>query len=136
VNDFLGVVLDTNILVSALLTPGRKPGQILTMVLTQKLRPWYTQKILAEYQAVLSRPKFPIDQAEVKDIIDNITQNGASTYVLTPSTFPMVDETDRKFYDTAKIGRATLITGNKKHYPAEAFIMTPAEFLETVPAFA
>jgi predicted nucleic acid-binding protein len=42
----------------------------------------------------------------------------------------MKDETDRKFYDTAKSSSATLITGNMKHYPAEPFIMTPADFIE------
>jgi len=39
------------------------------------------------------------------------------------------DESDRIFYDTACESKAILITGNKKHYPDEEFIMTPADFL-------
>jgi len=42
------------------------------------------------------------------------------------------DEDDRIFYDTAKSANAVLVTGNKKHYPDESFIMTPAEFLEHI----
>jgi hypothetical protein len=41
----------------------------------------------------------------------------------------MPDETDRKFYDTAKAAGAMLITGNTKHYPDEPFILTPAAFI-------
>ena len=41
----------------------------------------------------------------------------------------MIDETDRIFYDTAVSSGATLITSNKKDYPNEPFILTPAEFL-------
>jgi len=41
----------------------------------------------------------------------------------------MIDEDDRKFYDTAKSVGAWLISGNLKHYPKEDFIKTPTEFL-------
>jgi hypothetical protein len=41
----------------------------------------------------------------------------------------MADESDRKFFDAAKTCGAVLITGNKKHYPPEPFILSPAEFL-------
>ena len=44
----------------------------------------------------------------------------------------MIDEDDRIFYDTAKTAKAYLITGNKKHYPQENFIFTPADFLEYI----
>jgi predicted nucleic acid-binding protein len=45
------------------------------------------------------------------------------------STHEMLDEDDRIFYDTAKNAGAYLVTGNKRHYPDEAFILTPADFL-------
>ena len=48
------------------------------------------------------------------------------------SDIPMIDETDRIFYDTAKAAGATLITGNIKHYPAEPFIMLPADFIKNI----
>jgi hypothetical protein len=40
----------------------------------------------------------------------------------------MPDEDDRVFYDSAKLAGAYLITGNAKHYPAQPFVVTPAEF--------
>jgi len=45
------------------------------------------------------------------------------------SDIPFNDETDRKFYDAAKGSGAYLITGNKRHYPIEPVIVTPADFL-------
>jgi predicted nucleic acid-binding protein len=42
----------------------------------------------------------------------------------------MIDETDRKFYDLALKAAVYLITGNKKHFPTENWIVSPAEFLE------
>ena len=44
----------------------------------------------------------------------------------------MIDETDRVFYDTAVSSGAILITGNKKDYSNEPFILTPAEFLHKI----
>jgi predicted nucleic acid-binding protein len=41
----------------------------------------------------------------------------------------MTDETDRKFFDVAKACEAVLITGNRKHYPQDPLIITPAEFV-------
>ena len=55
--------------------------------------------------------------------------NGYKYYHICGSiTLP--DETDRKFYDTAKASEAVLITGKLKHYPADPLIMLPAAFLE------
>jgi len=45
------------------------------------------------------------------------------------SSIPLPDETDRIFYDTAVASGAVLITGNKKDYPDNPFIFTPADFL-------
>ena len=41
----------------------------------------------------------------------------------------MPDESDRKFYDAAKFCNAYLLTGNKKHYPKDPLVLSPAEFL-------
>ena len=41
----------------------------------------------------------------------------------------MPDEDDRVFYDTAVKAEAYLITGNKKHFPLEPFIVYPVNFL-------
>jgi hypothetical protein len=72
---------------------------------------------------------------KTKEILMDIAKYGLSVIPVTPGTdespTPLPDESDRKFYDTAKYCGAFLITGNIKHFPQEPFIITPAEFLKT-----
>ena len=49
-------VIDTNILVSALWSPGGPPAQILGLVLQGTVRPCYDYRIMEEYRDVLNRP--------------------------------------------------------------------------------
>jgi putative PIN family toxin of toxin-antitoxin system len=122
------VVLDTNILVSALLSPLGNPAKIYKMILTEILKLAYSPKIIEEYRDVLFRPRLRIPAEEAQKVLEAIQEYGEQMEPI-PSTHDMIDEDDRVFYDTAKSAGACLITGNKKHYPEEAFIMTPAEFL-------
>jgi L-fucose mutarotase/ribose pyranase (RbsD/FucU family) len=39
------------------------------------------------------------------------------------------DEDDHVFYDTARKAHAIRVTGNKKHYPDEKWIVSPADFI-------
>jgi len=50
-------------------------------------------------------------------------------YMPKASTISLIDEDDRIFYDTAKESGSILVTGNIKHFPNEAFVMTPAQFM-------
>jgi putative PIN family toxin of toxin-antitoxin system len=121
-------VLDTNILVSALLSPFGNPAKIYRMFLTKNLKVVYSSGILAEYNDVLVRPRLRIPAGEAKKVLEAIQEHG-EWIEPPPSTHEMIDEDDRIFYDTAKSAGAYLVTGNKKHYPDEAFILTPANFL-------
>ncbi len=122
------IVLDTNILVSALLSATGKPTKIVEMVLDKEIQVYYSQPILDEYENVLFRSKFGFNRELAWMVIDAIRDTGV---LATPkqSTFGMPDEDDRIFYDTAKDSGAILVTGNKKHYPDEPFVLTAAEFL-------
>jgi putative PIN family toxin of toxin-antitoxin system len=123
------IVLDTNILVSALLTIDGNPAHIIRMIADDVVHPWYNKEILNEYWAVLTRQKFKFSVVQVNLLITGIINKGSSVHIEIPSKFPMTDETDRKFYDVAKYSAALLITGNIRHYPKETTIVTPAEFL-------
>jgi predicted nucleic acid-binding protein len=69
-------------------------------------------------------------------ILKDLKIHGKLIYPIA-SSFIIADEDDRVFYDTAKQSDSFLITGNKKHYPIEPFILSPAEFLEkNVPPIA
>jgi len=128
----LRVVLDTNILVSALLTREGNPAKIYRMFLTQALTLVYCAEILDEYEDVIYRPRLKIPIADANIVMDAIRYYGEEIFipVSRSSIIPMPDEDDRIFYDTAKTVGAYLITGNTKHYPSEPFILTPTEFLE------
>jgi len=125
-----GVILDTNIIVSAFLSPFGRPAAVLQLVIQRELDIYVTTAILLEYEQVLSRSKFKekIDQSKVRRFFDFLYDYGIKT-VHKPSIIPFLDEEDRKFYDAAKKANAILVTGNKKHYPNEQFIMSPAELL-------
>ena len=130
--DKLRVVLDTNVIVSALLTPEGIPAQVLSLVALGTVQTCYNQAILDEYEEVLSRPKFkPEITRNLKDLVLDPLKAIGSPFIVFSSVFPMNDESDRPFYDVAKAASAFLITGNKRHYPDEPFIMTPREFLDT-----
>jgi putative PIN family toxin of toxin-antitoxin system len=122
------VVLDTNILVSALLSPLGNPAKIYRMFIMEILKLAYSTEILDEYRDVLFRPRLRIPIKEAEKVLEAIQEYGERTEP-PPSAHDMIDEDDRIFYDTAKSAGACLVTGNTKHYPNESFIMTPAEFL-------
>jgi len=127
------VVLDTNVLVSALWSANNRLAQILALVIDGSLLLCYDAEIIVEYEEVLSRPHlaFRFAESRVDEIIGKIKADGLCV-VVKPSTMPLVDEDDRCFYDVAKSCNAILITGNAKHYPVEPFIMSPAGFLDLI----
>jgi putative PIN family toxin of toxin-antitoxin system len=123
------VVLDTNILVSSLLSDG-PPARIIDWIADGKLFSVYNGPVLAEYWDVLSLPKFGFSFLQINRLIQGIVRTGFGVSEGIASTVKLPDESDRKFYDAAKNAGAVLITGNSKHYPREPFIVTPSVFME------
>ena len=72
----MNIVLDTNVLVSGLLTPFGTSGEIVRMVSAGKLILQYDSRILLEYQEVLYRSKFQFDKDQIDSLIDYIRKNG------------------------------------------------------------
>lgn len=125
------VVIDTNILVSALWNPHGTPAKLLALMANNRLIPCYDAAIMLEYRVVLNRPKLNFSGHKVNEVLNEFVKRGLSV-VVEQSNIPMVDESDRKFYDVFKACKAVLITGNMKHFPKESFILTAAEFLDAV----
>jgi len=122
------VVLDTNIIISATISAQGNPFKIMELVSDNKLQVYYNDEILAEYRKVLAYERLKIDPKKQVEIVDIIKENGI--YIKSESSnIPLPDENDRIFYDTAKASEIILITGNKKHFPDESFIITPADFV-------
>ena len=124
------VVLDTNVLVSALWSKQGSPNSVVEKLFKNEIELYYTDDIVEEYDEVLRREKFGFSETQVDSFLHELLKNGVSAESF-ESTEPFSDETDRKFYDTAKSSDAVLITGNTKHYPDQPFILTPHEFLQT-----
>ena len=123
------VVIDTNILVSALWSKNGAPARIISMVINGSLVPCYDYRILGEYREVLRRPKFRFFNGEINSLLDWIESSGRSV-VADPIEESFIDEADKKFYEVAKFCQAKLITGNKKLFPEDPLVVSVSEFLE------
>ena len=123
------VVIDTNILVSALWSKNGAPARAVGLVLSGQITPCYDHRIMLEYRQVLQRPKFQFRSSEINALLDWFKQSGRSV-VPAPVDASFVDEADRKFYEVAKYCGAVLITGNLKHFPNDDAVMSVSDFLE------
>ena len=124
------VVLDTNVLVSALINPTGVPAAVLGLVLNGKLTVGYDNRILGEYREVLSRQRFHFKKSLILQLLDYIRQAGEFV-AAEPLRIASVSEDDRMFYEVAITGKAEyLITGNKRHFPSKDIVRTPKEFVD------
>ena len=127
-------VIDTNVLVSALITknPEAATAKVVRLLLDNGFVPMYDADIIAEYQEVLHRSKFPI-QPEVADaLISYIIEHGASASRVDFAE-PMPDEDDRVFYEVSLSNEDSfLVTGNLKHYPVSPRVITPSDFVKLI----
>lgn len=127
------VVLDTNVLVSGLISPEGPCGQVLRLLAEDVLQPCLDERILAEYEAVLLRPELQIDSEDVAGTIEIIRESGEFLTAL-PLPMELPDAKDMPFLEVAASSEAVLITGNLRHFPARARagarVMTPREFLD------
>ncbi len=126
----MNIVLDTNVLVSALWSPSSKPATILNAVISRKFTACYDYRILSEYNKVLRRPKFGFSEWEIICLLEPIIKNGISVIAEPLPKIPFTDDSDKKFYEVAKFCHSPLITGNTKHYPQDSCITTVADFYQ------
>ena len=71
-------VIDTNILVSALLSPFGSPAKVIDHVLNGNVIMCYDSRIIAEYEEVLLQPKFGFEKKPIKQLIDFVVNSGIS----------------------------------------------------------
>ena len=128
------VVVDTNVLVSALLSKKDDSAtvQVLSKVISGEIIPVYSNLITKEYREVLARKKFAFSADLVEYLISAIEKYGLLLDP-SPSGIKLPDMKDLPFYEVVleKRDRDTyLVTGNIKHFPKEPFIVTPRELLD------
>ena len=128
------VVLDTNVVVSALLAPDALPVVILDLALQGKVRAALSHRTLAELERVLRRPRFSFEPRKIGSFIALLK---ARAKLVAPSetlNLCRADPSDNRFLECAQAAKAEfLITGNKSHYPARhrnTAVVNPREFWE------
>ena len=130
------IVLDTNVLVSGMLSPFGTCGEIVRMLTGNELTLCIDARIIFEYQDVLNRPKFDID-TNLADIVIEHIENTAEACSTTPLSVSLPNPDDNPFMEVAfSAGVDCLITGNLKHFPESSRfgieVLSPREFLDHV----
>ena len=126
-------VIDTNVLVSALLKWDSTPGQVVQQTYAHEIIPVFNDSILQEYEEVLSREKFHFPKETVEFLLSRLKtiDENMTTVESLVGNFP--DPKDVVFFEVTmeknKTDDAFLVTGNLKHFPKHSKVVTPAEML-------
>ena len=127
-------VIDTNVLVSALLSKNEEAAtvQLMERLWQRQIIPVYSQKIIQEYWDVLQRSKFSFAQEIIRKTIETIIKHGVSVDP-TPTGEQLPDMKDLPFYEVVmekRVDDAYLVTGNLKHFPKCTYIVTARQMLD------
>jgi len=130
----LTIVLDTNVLVSGLLSPHGAPAAIVRMVASGTLTLCVDARVLGEYAQVLARPKFGFAPDRVAALLDHIAAE-AIHVAPDPLGVRLPDPDDEPFLEAALSGEAAyLVAGNLGHFPpaagAGASVLSPTQFVQ------
>ncbi|TVR61653.1 MAG: putative toxin-antitoxin system toxin component, PIN family [Spirochaetaceae bacterium] len=126
------IVLDTNVLVSALLNPNGVPASIVNVILDDTVTILVDDRILLEYREVLRRPKFAFPRDALHPLLEFFEHH--SEYVSAgPAPVSINDPGDVPFYEVAVAADADfLVTGNTRHFPEKHWIVSPGRFIEII----
>jgi putative PIN family toxin of toxin-antitoxin system len=130
------VVLDTNILISALLSPQGPPSQIFLMtILEPDTQLCVSGDVFAEYEDVLRRPRLNRSDSEIEATLRTIREKGFWVKP-TEKVYACNDPDDNIFLECAQAASAHYqITGNTRHFPAawaDTRIVAARQFLDAV----
>jgi len=131
----LRLVIDTNVVVSAVLKPDGLQRTVFLLATTKPARWYVSGPIMEEYATVLARPELKIRKSLRLQFIQLIKNH---TYSVTPSRLPQLtsDPDDNIFLECADAARADyLVTGNRRHFPRfwkKTKIIDSREFLDIV----
>jgi hypothetical protein len=137
------VVLDTNVLVSGLISHKGPPGQILDAWLAGDIQLFVPQQILGELRRVLQYPRIikrlAIEQAT--GLLEKLGTDAEMVLVTIKLDVLTCDPSDNIYLECAVQARADyLVTGNSEHFEEAGnmymgvHIITPRTFLEILNA--
>ena len=131
------VVIDTNVLVSALIAPSGTPARVMQQV--ERMQLITSHEILQELARVLQYPRirrrYNLDDATIVDFLERLYAASAIVTVNLQVDVIRDDPDDNKFLACAAVGQADyLVTGDPHLLDLGAFhatvILTPRQFLQ------
>ena len=129
-------VIDTNVLVSAMISLSGNEALLLLAVKQGFVRPCFSPAMLEEYSEVLARPKFAFSPDEISDLIELLHRQGD---LVRPAPLSGVspDPKDDKFMACALAAQVDfVVTGNKKDFPEDQLgvtqVVSAGEFLNLI----
>ncbi len=131
-------VLDTNVLVSALISPSGASAQLLIELRSGGFELIVSPLLLAELREVLSRPKFRryVSEAEIDAYAELIRREGLVVDDPLPSSEPVgVDPDDEYLIDLARAGQVdAMVTGDVHLLDLRDVlpVRTPREFIDSL----
>lgn len=131
----LRLVVDTNVVVSAALTPEGLQRTVILLAMTKPARWYVSDPIVSEYAVVLARPELKIRRRLRQQFLQLIKNHAR---VVTPSRLAQItsDPADHMFIECADAARADyLVTGNQRHFPKfwkNTKIINSSEFLSVI----
>lgn len=128
-------IIDTNVIVSAMLNPDSIPGMVLKYALAGVIVPYINKEIFKEYSEVIYRDKFGFDRKDIELVLNQLQEKAIDAERTQTNAF-FTDKKDIVFYEVTLMARtktnAYLVTGNIKHFPKETFIVTPKEMIDII----
>ena len=130
------VVIDTNVVVSSLIKKESFPGKVIDYISKEIIVPLFNDDILNEYNEVLLRSKFGLQNIIIENTIKLIVSYGLKIEG-TDVIEEFADKTDIVFFQVTMDARtqdmdAYLVTGNGRHFPNRPFVITPKEMVEII----
>jgi uncharacterized protein len=128
------VVLDTNVVVSALLQPLGPSAQIFVMALGGSIQLCVSGSVYSEYEEVISRPRLKRSTEIIAATLQSIREKGFWVRP-TQKVQACLDPDDDVFLECAQAAHADyLVTGNLKDFPTlweGTRIVTPRWLLDS-----
>lgn len=129
-------VIDTNVLVSSLLTKNSESATVgvIDFIIKGTVVPVFSEEIMNEYKEVLNRRKFRFSKERITMLLEIFQYYGLC---INPDKLDEIlpDPKDMPFYEVAmeiRENEGYLVTGNQKHFPVRPYIVSAREFIEIV----
>jgi uncharacterized protein len=131
------IVVDTNVIVSGLLNPNGAPGRILDLIASNVVQLAFDDRVIGEYEEVLTREPFSFSPRQVTALIEHIRMDGTP---VSPSPLPQgpyPDDSDLPFAEVALAAEVSVIvTGNAAHFSfltsQGISVLSPRDFIRQV----